>query len=320
MRTLKIQFVDFWYGFDPNNNFITNALNRDHKIVVTDTPDYLFFSVFGYSHLKYNCVKIMFVGENIVPDFNLCDYAMGFDYLTFGDRYMRLPLFLTCFNFKDLLQDKKWGAEKLLNRKFCSIVVSNINLSNPIRERFFRLLSEYKQVDSGGRQWNNVGGPVQDKQEFISNYKFNIAFENSAVRGYTTEKIMDAMTANTLPIYWGNPWIGKDFNERSFINVNAFSSLEEAVQRIVELDTNDEQYLNIMKEPWVEDLSIFNWENKLKVFLTNIIEKPLTEARYLVDDGIQKLHKQNMKTLAFANEKLKIPRLIAMYKLLKGKN
>ncbi len=320
MRTLKIQFVDFWYGFDPNNNFITNALNRDHKIVVTDTPDYLFFSVFGYSHLKYNCVKIMFVGENIVPDFNLCDYAMGFDYLTFGDRYMRLPLFLTCFNFKDLLQDKKWGAEKLLNRKFCSIVVSNINLSNSIRERFFRLLSEYKQVDSGGRQWNNVGGPVQDKQEFISNYKFNIAFENSAVRGYTTEKIMDAMTANTLPIYWGNPWIGKDFNERSFINVNAFSSLEEAVQRIVELDTNDEQYLNIMKEPWVEDLSIFNWENKLKVFLTNIIEKPLTEARYLVDDGIQKLHKQNMKTLAFANEKLKIPRLIAMYKLLKGKN
>ena len=320
MRTLKIQFVDFWYGFDPNNNFITNALNRDHKIVVTDTPDYLFFSVFGYSHLKYNCVKIMFVGENIVPDFNLCDYAMGFDYLTFGDRYMRLPLFLTCFNFKDLLQEKKWGAEKLLNRKFCSIVVSNINLSNSIRERFFRLLSEYKQVDSGGRQWNNVGGPVQDKQEFISNYKFNIAFENSAVRGYTTEKIMDAMTANTLPIYWGNPWIGKDFNERSFINVNAFSSLEEAVQRIVELDTNDEQYLNIMKEPWVEDLSIFNWENKLKVFLTNIIEKPLTEARYLVDDGIQKLHKQNMKTLAFANEKLKIPRLIAMYKLLKGKN
>lgn len=320
MRTLKIQFVDFWYGFDPNNNFITNALNRDHKIVVTDTPDYLFFSVFGYSHLKYNCVKIMFVGENIVPDFNLCDYAMGFDYLTFGDRYMRLPLFLTCFNFKDLLQDKKWETEKLLNRKFCSIVVSNIKLSNPIRERFFRLLSEYKQVDSGGRQWNNVGGSVQDKQEFISNYKFNIAFENSAVRGYTTEKIMDAMTANTLPIYWGNPWIGKDFNERSFINVNAFSSLEEAVQRIVELDTNDEQYLNIMKEPWVEDLSIFNWENKLKVFLTNIIEKPLTEARYLVDDGIQKLHKQNMKTLAFANEKLKIPRLIAMYKLLKGKN
>ena len=320
MRTLKIQFVDFWYGFDPNNNFITNALNRDHKIVVTDTPDYLFFSVFGYSHLKYNCVKIMFVGENIVPDFNLCDYAMGFDYLTFGDRYMRLPLFLTCFNFKDLKKKKKWGAEKLLNRKFCSIVVSNINLSNSIRERFFRLLSEYKQVDSGGRQWNNVGGPVQDKQEFISNYKFNIAFENSAVRGYTTEKIMDAMTANTLPIYWGNPWIGKDFNERSFINVNAFSSLEEVVQRIVELDTNDEQYLNIMKEPWVEDLSIFNWENKLKVFLTNIIEKPLTEARYLVDDGIQKLHKQNMKTLAFANEKLKIPRLIAMYKLLKGKN
>ena len=66
-------------------------------------------------------------------------------------------------------------------QKFCSMVVSNAQVSNPIRERFFRLLSEYKQVDSGGRLWNNVGGPVADKQKFISGCKFNIAFENSAV-------------------------------------------------------------------------------------------------------------------------------------------
>ena len=78
-------------------------------------------------------------------------------------------------------------------QKFCSMVVSNAQVSNPIRERFFRLLSEYKQVDSGGRLWNNVGGPVADKQKFIGGYKFNIAFENSAVLGYTTEKIMDAI-------------------------------------------------------------------------------------------------------------------------------
>ena len=319
MKLLKIKFVDFWGDFNPHSNFIVDALKENYELVWSDLPDYLFFSTFGYAHLRYNCVKIMFVGENIVPDFNLCDYAMGFDFLNFGDRYMRLPLFLIRDNFKELSMAKGFSPEKVLDRKFCSIVVSNAQVSNPIRERFFRLLSEYKQVDSGGRLWNNVGGPVADKQKFIGGYKFNIAFENSAVLGYTTEKIMDAMTANTLPIYWGNPWVGRDFNERSFVNVNSFVSLEKAVEYIVGLDTDDERYLEMMKEPWVNDVAVFGWEDKLCDFLTHIVEKPFAEARYLVDDGMQKTYKQNMKVLAFVNERLKVPRLISAYKKLKSK-
>lgn len=319
MKSLKIKFVDFWGDFNPRFNFIINTLKKNYEVILSDSPDYLFFSTFGYSHLEYDCVKIMFVGENIVPDFNLCDYALGFDFLDFGDRYMRLPLFLVRDNFKELSIAKDFIPEDVLKRKFCSVVVSNAQVSNPIRERFFRLLSEYKQVDSGGKLWNNVGGPVVDKQKFISGYKFNIAFENSSVRGYTTEKIMDAMIANTLPVYWGNPWVGRDFNERSFVDVSSFSSLEKAVEYIVELDTDDVRYLEIMKEPWVNDSFIFNWEKRLNEFLVHIVEKPVTEARYLVDDGMQKLYKENMKTLAFVNEKFKVPRLISAYRKLKNR-
>ena len=319
MKSLKIKFVDFWSDFNPRFNFIINTLKKNYEVILSDSPDYLFFSTFGYSHLEYDCVKIMFVGENIVPDFNLCDYALGFDFLDFGDRYMRLPLFLVRDNFKELSIAKDLIPEDVLKRKFCSVVVSNAQVSNPIRERFFRLLSEYKQVDSGGKLWNNVGGPVVDKQKFISGYKFNIAFENSSVRGYTTEKIMDAMIANTLPVYWGNPWVGRDFNERSFVDVSSFSSLEKAVEYIVELDTDDVRYLKIMKEPWVNDSFIFNWEKRLNEFLVHIVEKPITEARYLVDDGMQKLYKENMKTLAFVNEKFKVPRLISAYRKLKNR-
>ena len=319
MKLKKIKFVDFWGDFNHQSNFIINTLKKYYEVILSDSPDYLFFSTFGYSHLKYDCVKIMFVGENIVPDFNLCDYALGFDFLDFGDRYMRLPLFLIRDNFKEFTTTKDFITEYILNRKFCSVVVSNAQVSNPIRERFFRLLSKYKQVDSGGKLWNNVGGPVVNKLKFISNYKFNIAFENSSVRGYTTEKIMDAMIANTLPIYWGNPWVGKDFNERSFVNVNSFSSLEEAVEYIIELDNNNDRYLEIMKEPWMNDSFIFDWEKKLSKFLVHIMEKPITEAHYLVDDGMQKLYKENMRTLAFVNEKFKVPRLISAYRKLKNR-
>lgn len=32
--------------------------------------------------------------ENLVPDFNICDYAIGFHYLDFEDHYFRFPLYL----------------------------------------------------------------------------------------------------------------------------------------------------------------------------------------------------------------------------------
>ena len=36
---------------------------------------------------------------------------------------------------------------------------NNIN-SDPVRDLFFRQLSKYRKVDSGGRHLNNIGGPV----------------------------------------------------------------------------------------------------------------------------------------------------------------
>lgn len=45
--------------------------------------------------LNYNnCEKILFTGENYVPDFHPYDYAMGFHYIDFGDRYLRFPLYV----------------------------------------------------------------------------------------------------------------------------------------------------------------------------------------------------------------------------------
>ena len=95
MKTIKIKYVDFnvGLGFDPNNNEIINALSKRYNVVQCDDPDYIFYSVFGLDHLKYDCIRIFYTGECYTPDFNECDYAMGFDRLSFGDRYLRLPLY-----------------------------------------------------------------------------------------------------------------------------------------------------------------------------------------------------------------------------------
>ena len=121
--------------------------------------------------------------------------------------------------------------EELLARKFCNYVISNA-LSADERSIMIEKLSGYKQLDSGGRYHNNVGGPVADKIEFAKGYKFSIAFENSGSRGYTTEKIMESFASKSVPIYWGNPDIAKEFNPDSFINCHDFASFDEAVEYV----------------------------------------------------------------------------------------
>ena len=319
MKRIKINFVDFWGDFNEMDNFITRVLSKMYEIVISNNPDYLFFGTFGYTHLNYNCVKILFIGENIVPDFNLCYYALGFDYIQFGDRYLRLPLYCTYDCFASLTQISCPSEEALLGRKFCSMVVSNNRHASSHRERFFKLLSEYKQVDSGGKLWNNVGGPVADKLEFVSRYKFNIAFENSMVHGYTTEKIMEPMTVNTLPIYWGNPLVCRDFNTSSFVNVNDFASMEDAVQHIVNLDNDEVQYLQMVKATKVVNEDIIKWEDRLLNFLSNIIEKPLDEAKYLTPFGIQKLYREELLAYDILSRRLKIKKIVSIYDKLRKK-
>ena len=304
MKTIKVKFVDFWKGFDPRNNFLMDILKQRYHIELSESPDYLIFSVFGFTNLNYErCVKIFYTGENLTPDFNICDYARGFDYLSFGDRYMRLPLYAV-YGIEKLASPKVIDKEKVLKRKFCSYVVSN-NIGAPERSRFFHLLSEYKKVDSGGRWENNVGGPVPNKLDFIKDYKFNIAFENSMYDGYTTEKIMEPMLVNSLPIYWGNRLINKDFNPASFINVSDFPSLEAAVEHIVMLDNNDDMYLSILSKPWFNDENYLDWKARFFHFFDNIFNRPIDECKYLTPYGFCRHYRNQLRSARLLKQRFR---------------
>lgn len=272
---IKIKFTDFWKNFEPENNYFFNFLSKYYTVTICDNPDYLFFSVYGDEHLKYNsqnCIKILFTGENLVPDFNQCDYAMGFHYIDFNDRYMRFPLYVIYPGFEKVHQKELHNTEKLLERKFCNFVYSNSTNADPFRTIFFRELSKYKKVDSGGRYLNNIGKPVANKMGFIKDYKFTIAFENSAVEGYTTEKIMEPMAVNSIPIYYGNPLIENDFNKNSFVNINKSESVSDVIEKIVMLDNDDTEYLKMLREPWINSnhRSVGEWERVLLKFFENI--------------------------------------------------
>lgn len=284
---VRIAFVDFWQSVNKEEFILIKALKEHHEVEIFDDPkeaDYVFFSVFGDEHwfLPDRCVKIFYTGENICPDFNACDYALGFEWMEYGDRYMRLPNYLATPFFKKttLLMEQKHMSQLAEKDSFCSFVVSNGD-GNPIRRQLFEELSKYKQVDSGGRWLNNVGGPVADKLEFESRHKFAIACENSSHPGYTTEKLIEAFAAGCVPIYWGDPEVAKVFNPRSFINVHDFSSLDELVEKVKSIDNDPAAYRSMLNEPALlhpESDSLEANYQKVIVFMNHIVEQPLEYA------------------------------------------
>ena len=98
-----------------------------------------------------------------------------------------------------------------------------------------------------------VEHPVADKLAFQQAYKFVIAFENSSTPGYLTEKFAEAAQADAVPIYWGDPTIAELFNPKAFVNCHDFATLEDAVERVKEIDADDDLYLQMLSESWFPD-------------------------------------------------------------------
>ena len=270
-KRIKLNFVDWWNAWDNRNNYFVKLLSAKYDVELSDDPDYLFYSVWGFDHLKYKCTRIFYTGECAKPDFDYCDYAFTFDYID-DPRHYRLPLYGMYLDPYEL-ERKDYDVERIADEKtrFCSFVVSSQR--GPERFDLFHKLSKYKKVDSGGKYMNNIGGPISpdydQKLEFIRNYKFVIAYENTLSPGYTTEKILDAMRVNSVGLYWGNPLVHRDFNTRSFLNRHEYANDEAFIERIAELDNDRNKFIEYLSEPYYNGNQVNEYvkpENVLKQF------------------------------------------------------
>jgi hypothetical protein len=276
---MNISFTDFWGdGFDPYSNFFIDLLqtiNPKYKVVPfsNEQTDILIYSCFGNTHQsadRSKVKKIYYTGENKRPNYSECDYSLTFDFPDYGGRNIRLPLWMLQI---DWFGKTNYGNPKFVippselrrsryslrpKTQFCCIVFNN---PIPNRIEILQKLSKYKDVHCWGRPFNNHFYGEDHKCEVLSNYKFNICFENGIHSGYHTEKAIHAKFAGCLPLYWANEACGQDFNTNSFLNLNDYSSMDEFVERIIRLDNNEEeyrfitsQYLFENKEPSLDEL------------------------------------------------------------------
>lgn len=288
----RIKFDGFRNGQEKEINheakMILSLLQKHYEVEMSETPDYIFCDVNSKEYYKYDGVRIFCTIEAICPDFNLCDYGIGFEQISFGDRYFRFPNFYFNKEITSLMADKhKNVTNDLAEREFCSFVYSN-NRADEMRGKLFEKLSEYKKVDSGGRYMNNLSNakPVEDKLKFEAYHKFSIACENASHPGYHTEKLAEAFAARTVPIYWGDPDVEKVFNSKAFINCNNYASIDEIVERVMYLDKHPEEYLEMLCQPALidqyadEDGKIYSERKieELEEYLVHIFDVPLNDA------------------------------------------
>lgn len=225
---------------------------------VADRPDYVLHSVFGYSFLaEKSAVRIAFFAENVRPDFNLSDYAFAYDWMAFGDRYYRAPNYVLYPAFADLAAGRApHQTVPFAARGFCNFLYSNAD-AHPMRDTILERMSQIRRVDSAGRHRRNTA-PLSVKAyrgdwdlaavAWQANYRFSISVENSSTPGYSTEKIVHALAAGTIPIYFGDPLIDRVFNPRRFINVHELG-LDAALEEVRRLDADPRAFADVVAQP-----------------------------------------------------------------------
>lgn len=246
-----------------------------------DNPDYVFSCNMDRYLLNYTGVRIWLTGENLIPDFNIVDYAIGFNDIAFSDRYLRWPLYRWSISPQACEEQRRRSIELSpahQRKKFCACVISNLsNRQGPLAE-ICDALDRDQGVTYGGKWRNNIGGRVKDKLGLLREHKFSIAFENTAYPGYTTEKIVDAFLAGTIPVYWGDPAITRHFNAKAFVECTE-GGVEEAVQRMKAVHESAESYEDMLKQPIFTSQALDDLEEeRLISFLHNIFNQPLAQA------------------------------------------
>lgn len=293
VRELSVLFTDMWDDFNPEYNMFTLLMNEagrhlTPRVRVTGygpqslqgrQPNLVVFGPFGDDWMKVSdsIPKVHYTGENsglkIRSDIKL---NIGYQHADFKDQeYLRIPLWMFEIDWfgadKERLVNPKplpidrctqvYPADLGRKDKFCAFVVTNP--CNEIRNNSFLWLSQYKQVDSAGRLFNNIGdaifagrgggGGELKKFEFLKDYKFCLTYENSSSQGYTTEKMLHAKAAGCIPIYWGDPKVERDFDLGGFIDARNFTRPEELIEAVRKVDSDMSTWMRMFSVPALDE-------------------------------------------------------------------
>jgi hypothetical protein len=263
----KICVVNFWDGaFDGDffEFFFCTAFDGIEYVLSPHEADIVISSVFGHTQTDPK-KTIMYIGENIRPNYLGYNHSLSFDYDNYDGRNFRLPLWWSrlawdgfiqkprkhnaqnhgyeqLIDIKSLMQPRK--LDMSIKDKFCAMIAGN---SEGLRVNLFNSISQYKQIDGYGLMFGN--SLRKSKFTVLPEYKFCLCPENSVYDGYVTEKLIDAYAGLTVPLYSGDVSVNEDFNSKAFINYQDFKRTEIFVHDITWFDRELGLYKDMYEQP-----------------------------------------------------------------------
>jgi len=263
----KICVVNFWDGaFDGDffEFFFCTAFDGIEYVLSPHEADIVISSVFGHTQTDPK-KTIMYIGENVRPNYLGYNHSLSFDYDNYDGRNFRLPLWWSrlawdgfeqkprkpnahnhgyeqLLDIKNLMQPRK--LDMSIKDKFCAMIAGN---PEGLRVNLFNSISQYKQVDGYGLMFGN--SLRKSKFTVLPEYKFCLCPENSVYDGYVTEKLIDAYAGLTVPLYSGDVSVNEDFNNKAFINYQDFKRTEIFVHDITWFDRELGLYKDMYEQP-----------------------------------------------------------------------
>ena len=298
--------------------YIKRAYEGHYKIVWTEDNPHLLFVQAGLSIPprrailttkipQYGNYLFIFWTDEAVRPLKIADHSFSFYPDTPTNTWFPEWVCLLYDDFVTLLNGKL--PQRMLDNRqtsrpnFCAFVHLTSKRALPrtiVRNELCAELMKYKKVLCPGAVMNNVQMPeymlvkpgAEDRTQglirYLSECKFFICFENhtssrqkpNAMR-YVTPKLLAAFIAGSIPIYSGYREIAELFNPAAFINADNFSSRQELIEYIKQVDNSPEltaAYQNA--PPILPNSPLHNLHpDKIKPVFLSLAERALEQAQ-----------------------------------------
>jgi len=254
--------IKFFADYDRSENLLKRFLNNypieDDQLEFTLADNYDFAVVFNRANEEISQkAKIITVIQE--PSWNwahdIKTYLKGSDYiiihdpelferthqLTLGGNVIESPAYMF---YHDRVHHSFYDdSEPYRKEKKLSIIVSALYFSRAnYRKRvgvLSKILDSDLEIDIFGRGFQindpRYKGELEYKYTGLLPYEYSIAIENCNEKNYISEKFIDCVLCNTIPIYNGAPNVSKVYDQRYFREINIdSSSIIEDIKTIIE--------------------------------------------------------------------------------------
>ncbi len=188
---------------------------------------------------------------------NPCDYD-----ICIGEKYMNnivnvpYPFLLSSLNEHRQLY-KKFSVPFNTKKSYCFMY----SVDNPTRVNIFNEFSKKVRVDALGKSCNNTDiqntrSVYNDDETFYdiavkiySDYKFVLSIENTIKDYYFTEKLINPILANSIPLYYGSDTAFEIINKKRVIYFNDFKDIPSLIAYTMELLNDEDKYNEIINQP-----------------------------------------------------------------------